>query len=40
MIQNEMSTLDFDYFKYGAWKFMRARSVIDGPQWSRLLKEV
>lgn len=40
MIQNEISTLDFDYFKYGAWKFMRARSVIDGPQWGRLLKQV
>jgi len=27
-----MSTLDFDYFIYGAWKVMEARSVIDGPR--------
>jgi thiamine kinase-like enzyme len=38
MLQNEISTLDFDYFKYGAWKFMRARSVIDEPAWNELLR--
>jgi len=40
MLQNEISTLDFDYFKYGAWKFMRARSVIDSPEWNTLLRNV
>ena len=40
MLQNEISTLDFDYYKYGAWKFMRARSVIDTPSWHGLLQSL
>ncbi|GAB5096614.1 choline/ethanolamine kinase family protein [Caballeronia sp. HLA56] len=40
MLQNEISTLDFDYAKYGAWKFMRARSVIEAPRWQDWLRSL
>ncbi|MCQ1767824.1 phosphotransferase family protein [Neorhizobium galegae] len=38
MVQNRISTLDFDYYKYGIWKHMRARSIITDPRWPSLLK--
>lgn len=38
MVQNKLSALDFDFFKYGAWKHMRARIVMRDPQWSSWLK--
>lgn len=40
MVQNEMSTLDFDFYKYGAWKHMRARWVMQAPDWDALLRTV
>lgn len=40
MVQNKLSALDFDYFKYGVWKHMRARSVMCDPRWSEWLKAV
>lgn len=27
MVQCKVSSLDFDFYKYGAWKHMRARAV-------------
>lgn len=38
MVQNRLSALDFDYFKYGAWKHMRARHVMRDPRWDGWLK--
>lgn len=40
MVQNKISALDFDFFKYGAWKHMRARSIIQDPRWDTWLKAV
>ena len=40
MVQNKLSALDFDYFKYGAWKHMRARRVMSDPKWDDWLKVV
>ena len=40
MVQNKASALDFDYFKYGVWKHLRARSVMRDPKWSKWLKNV
>ena len=40
LVQMKQSALGFDFSKYGAWKFMRARSVMhDGrwPEWLRTL---
>ncbi len=38
MVQNRLSALDFDYFKYGAWKHMRTRHVMRDPRWDDWLK--
>lgn len=38
MVQNRISTLDFDFYKYGIWKYMRARSIICDPRWPGYLK--
>ncbi|HBF30314.1 phosphotransferase [Rhizobium sp.] len=38
MVQNRISTLDFDFYKYGIWKHMRARYIINDPRWPLLLK--
>ncbi|QNP81200.1 choline/ethanolamine kinase family protein [Agrobacterium tumefaciens] len=38
MVQNRISTLDFDFYKYGIWKHMRARSIIHDPRWPHFLK--
>lgn len=40
MVQNKISALDFDFFKYGAWKHMRARSIIQDPRWESWLSAV
>ncbi|TIT29767.1 MAG: choline/ethanolamine kinase--aminoglycoside phosphotransferase, partial [Mesorhizobium sp.] len=40
MVQNVVSALDFDFYKYGAWKYMRARSVMQTPQWVEYLRAV
>ena len=40
MLQNTISTLDFDFYKYGVWKQIRARSIIDDPRWPHLLKDL
>ena len=33
MVQQRVSTIPFDFFKYGAWKLMRMRSVVEDPRW-------
>jgi thiamine kinase-like enzyme len=38
MVQNRISTLDFDFYKYGVWKQMRARAIIGDPRWPAHLK--
>lgn len=38
MVQNRISTLDFDFYKYGIWKHMRARAIIQDPRWPLFLK--
>lgn len=40
MVQNVVSALDFDFYKYGAWKHMRARAVMQDSRWVELLREV
>ena len=40
MVQNKISALDFDFYKYGAWKHMRARSIIRDPRWHDYLRAV
>lgn len=40
MVQNVVSSLDFDFYKYGAWKHMRARSVMQDARWPEWLKAV
>lgn len=40
MVQNKLSALDFDYFKYGVWKHMRTRVAMHDPQWDAWLKAV
>jgi thiamine kinase-like enzyme len=40
MVQQKISALDFDFFKYGVWKYMRARSVLDDPRWDGWLQAV
>ena len=40
MVQNKLSALDFDYYKYGVWKHLRARAVMRNPQWNEWLKIV
>jgi thiamine kinase-like enzyme len=40
MVQNKISTLDFDFYKYGAWKHMRARAVMRDPRWPDYLRAV
>ena len=38
MVQQQVSALDFDYHKYGAWKHMRARTVMHHPDWDLWLR--
>lgn len=37
MIQRVISPVEFDYHKYGTWKYLRARTVIGHPLWERWL---
>lgn len=40
MIQNCMSPLDFDFFKFGALKQMRALAALQDPRWKRALESL
>lgn len=39
-VQQKVSTLDFDFFKYGAWKLLRGRSIMRDPRWVDYLNRV
>ncbi|MBC8729507.1 choline kinase family protein [Paraburkholderia sp. UCT2] len=39
MVQRAVSRLDFDFYKYGFWKQMRARIVFQDPQWETWLRQ-
>jgi len=39
MVQHAVSQLDFDFYKYGVWKHMRARSVFNDSQWETWLRQ-
>jgi len=40
MVQQQVSALDFDFFKYGVWKHMRARAMLTDPRWETWLRAV
>lgn len=40
MLQNKISLLDFDFSKYGLWKLLRARSIIERPDWRSTLSHL
>ncbi len=40
MVQHKVSALDFDFFKYGVWNYMRARSVLRDLRWETWLRTV
>ncbi len=40
MVQHAVSHIDFDFYKYGALKHLRARSVIQDSRWETWLKQV
>ncbi len=40
MVQQKVSALDFDFFKYGVWKHMRARALLRDPRWEGWLRTV
>jgi thiamine kinase-like enzyme len=40
IVQARQSDLAFDYSKYGAWKFLRARSVMNDWRWQAWLRKV
>lgn len=39
-VQHRVSTLPFDFFKYGAWKLMRLRRILRDPRWPLWLRQV
>ena len=39
-IQDKISTLDFDFYKYGALKYLRARSFIINDNWCKSLSRI
>jgi thiamine kinase-like enzyme len=39
-VQQKVSALDFDFFKYGAWKLMRMRAIMRDPRWVEHLARV
>jgi thiamine kinase-like enzyme len=40
MVQRAVSRINFDFYKYGAWKHMRARSIMHDPRWETWLRQV
>ncbi|WP_246756782.1 choline kinase family protein [Bradyrhizobium diazoefficiens] len=38
--QRQMSNWDFDYQKYGIWKYARARKLFDDPRWNDWLRYI
>ncbi|KUL66720.1 hypothetical protein ACFV27_46140 [Streptomyces antimycoticus] len=39
MIQQRISHLEFDYHRYGAWKYQRCRSVMHDSRWTLWLSQ-
>ena len=40
MVQLSVSRIDFDFYKYGIWKHMRARSLMNDARWQKWLQAV
>lgn len=40
MVQRAVSKIDFDFYKYGVWKHMRARSIMHDTRWELWLRQV
>jgi thiamine kinase-like enzyme len=40
MLQNKISALDFDFSKYGLWKLLRARAVVEREEWQATLAKL
>jgi thiamine kinase-like enzyme len=40
IVNRKLSSWDFDYQKYGVWKYLRARSMIQDPRWESWLRTV
>jgi thiamine kinase-like enzyme len=40
IVNRKLKTWDFDYQKYGAWKYMRARDIMLDPRWDSWLRRV
>ena len=40
MVQRSVSRIDFDFYKYGIWKYMRARTVMQDIRWESWLRQV
>jgi thiamine kinase-like enzyme len=40
MVQLSVSRIDFDFYKYGIWKHMRARSLMNDARWKQWLQQV
>lgn len=40
VVNRKLSSWDFDYQKYGAWKYMRARSLLYDPRWEAWLRKL
>ncbi len=40
IIQHQVADIDFDFSKYGAWKTLRARSLLNHPDWENWLRAV
>ena len=40
MVQEQVSGLSFDYFKYGTWKFIRARDLMQDPRWPTWVQQI
>lgn len=38
MVQQKVSSLEFDYFKYGVWKLLRLRTLMRDPRWVEYLQ--
>jgi len=38
--QRQLSKWDFDYQKYGIWKYARARALFDDPRWNMWLRQI
>jgi len=40
VVNRKLKDWDFDYQKYGVWKYMRARDVMYDPRWESWLRMV